>query len=373
MKKWLKRILKWASMAFAALLLLGIVGLFIAYWMSDNDCEERRASTPRNPMRAAQQCDYGGPEQIHVEHTEKPVPGDDEILVRVAAAALNFGDVYKMRGPMMARPMIGLRRPGMTRMGADFAGTVEAVGKNVTEFQPGDEVFGGRVGAMSEYLVVRADRAVVKKPANVSFEQAASVGVAGVTALQALRDHAKVQPGEKVLINGASGGVGTFAVQIAKALGAEVTAVASTRNQELVRALGADHAIDYTREDFTQGQERYDVIIDIAAHHDFSALRRALKSTGRYVLVGAVPNRSALGPLGRVAKMKVYSWFVEQPFIFFVARLNKADLEALRGMMEAGKLKPSIDRRYPLEQIAEAMGYMEEGHARGKVVVTVAE
>jgi NADPH:quinone reductase-like Zn-dependent oxidoreductase len=324
-------------------------------------------------MRAAQQCEYGGPEQIQVEHTEKPVPRDDEILVRVAAAALNFGDVYKMRGPYLIRPMVGLRRPGMTRLGADFSGTVEAVGKNVTGFQPGDEVFGGRVGAVSEYLVVRADRAVVKKPTNVSMEEAGAVGVAGVTALQALRDHAKVQPGEKVLINGASGGVGTFAVQIAKALGAEVTAVASTRNQELVRALGADHAIDYTREDFTQGAERYDVIVDIAAHHDFSALRRALKPTGRYVMVGAVPKRSWVAPVDRVAKMKIYSWFVEQPFIFYVARLNKADLEVLRGMMEAGKLKPAIDRRFPLEQIADAMRYMEEGHARGKVVITVAE
>jgi NADPH:quinone reductase-like Zn-dependent oxidoreductase len=367
------KVLRWTAKALALMLALGVVALFIAYWRSDNDCEERRASAPKNPMRAAQQCDYGGPEQIHVEHTEKPAPSDDEILVRVAAAALNFGDVYKMRGPYMARPMIGLRRPGMTRMGVDFAGTVEAVGKNVTGFQAGDEVFGGVRGAVGEYVLVRADRAVVKKPANVSLDEAGAVGVAGVTALQAVRDHAKVQAGEKVLINGASGGVGTFAVQIAKALGAEVTGVASTRNQELVRALGADYVIDYSREDFTQGAERYDVIIDIAAHHDLSALRRALKPTGRYVLVGAVPNRSALGPLGRVAKMKVYSWFVEQPFIFFIARLNKADLEALRDMMEAGKLKPSIDRRYPLEQIGDAMRYMEEGHARGKVVVTVAE
>src|SRR5438128_8923738 len=288
LKRILKRILKWTSVAILLALFMGIFALFIAYWRSTNDCG--RTAAPKNPMKAIVYCDYGLA-NLKLEEVEKPVPNDDQILVRVRAASVNPYDWHFIEGtPKIMRAMgVGLRKPKDTRVGVDFAGTVEAVGKNPAaagQFKPGDEVFGGKGGAFADYVCPRAGRAVALKPANITFEQAASVNIAGITALQALRDKGKVQSGQKVLINGASGGVGTFAVQIAKSLGADVTGVCSTRNVDLVRSLGADHVIDYTKEDFTKGDQLYDVILDNVTNHSLLECRRALKPKGAYVLIG---------------------------------------------------------------------------------------
>src|SRR5216110_1459572 len=286
LKRSLKRILKWTSVAILLALFVGIFALFIAYWRSTNDCG--RTAAPKNPMKAIIYCDYGLA-NLKLEEVEKPVPNDDQILVRVRAASVNPYDWHFIEGtPKIMRAMgVGLRKPKDTRLGVDFSGTVEAVGKNVTQFKPGDEVFGGRDGAFAEYVCPRADRAVALKPANITFEQAASVNIAGITALQALRDKVKVQPGQKVLINGASGGVGTFAVQIAKSFGAEVTGVCSTRNVALVRSIGADHVIDYTREDFTKGAQHYDLILDNVGTHSLLEYKRVLNPKGIYVMIGS--------------------------------------------------------------------------------------
>src|SRR5213080_1139895 len=249
----MKRILKWIGATILFALILAFLAGFIAYWRSANDCDHKVA--PNNPIKAIVHCEYGSPDVLKLEDIEKPVPNDNQLLVKVRAASVNPLDLT-IRGPWLIRPILGLRKPKDTRLGVDYAGTVEAVGKNVTQFKPGDEVFGGRIGALAQYICPRADRAIALKPANITFEQAASVGVAGITALQGLRDKGRVQAGQKVLINGASGGVGTFAVQIAKSLGAEVTGVCSTRNIDLVKSLGADHVIDYTRLDFTRTDQR---------------------------------------------------------------------------------------------------------------------
>jgi NADPH:quinone reductase-like Zn-dependent oxidoreductase len=255
-------------------------------------------------------------------------------------------------------------------LGVDFAGQVEAVGRNVTQFRPSDEVFGGRDGAFAEYVCVREDRAVVLKPANLTFEQAASVPVAAVTALQGLRDKGRVQPGQKVLINGASGGVGTFAVQIAKSFGAEVTGVCSTRNVAMVRSIGADHVVDYTKEDFTEGAQRYDLILDNVGNRSLLENRRVLKPKGKYIMVGG-PSGRWIDPLPRALDAFLLSRFVSQDMTMFLAELNKEDLTILRDLMQAGKVTPVIDRRYRLSEVPEAIRYLEAGHARGKVVVTV--
>jgi NADPH:quinone reductase-like Zn-dependent oxidoreductase len=272
--------------------------------------------------------------------------------------------------PYFARVEMGLRKPKAIRLGVDFAGTVESVGRNVTEFKPGDEVFGGRTGAFAEYVSVREARAVVLKPPNVTFEQAAAVPVAAITALQGLRDKGQLQRGQKVLINGASGGVGTFAVQIAKAFGAEVTGVCSTRNVKLVRSLGADRVIDYTREDFTKSGQRYDLILDNVGNHSLLDCRRALNPGGRYVIVGG-PSGRWLDPMPRALEAFVLSRFVSQDMGMFLAELNKADLNLLRDLMQAGKVRPVVDRRYRLSEVPAAIGYLEQGHARGKVVITL--
>jgi len=265
-KRILKAIVKWTSLAILLALFVGIILLFIGYWRSTNDCD-RNAAAPTNPMKAIVYCDYGL-SNLKLEDVEKPVPNDDQVLVKVRAASVNPYDWHFIEGtPKIMRLGIGLRKPKDTRLGVDFAGTVEAVGKTVTQFKPGDEVFGGRGGAFGEYICVRANRGVALKPSNLTFEQAASVNIAGITALQALRDKGKVQPGQKVLINGASGGVGTFAVQIAKSFGADVTGVCSTRNVDMVRSLGADHVVDYTKEDVAKSEQRYDVIVDNVPNH----------------------------------------------------------------------------------------------------------
>jgi len=373
LKRILKGILKWISFAILLALFVGIIALFVAYWRSTNDCDQLTVAQG-DKMKAIVYCDYGLA-NLKLADIAKPTPTEDQILVKVHAASVNPLDWHFIEGtPKIMRALgVGLRKPKDARLGVDFAGTVEAVGKNVTQFKAGDEVFGGRDGAFAEYVCPRADRAVTLKPANISFEQAASVNIAGITALQALRDKGKVQPGQKVLINGASGGVGTFAVQIAKSLDAEVTGVCSTRNLEMVRSLGADHVIDYTKEDFAKGDQRYDVILDNVPNHSLSECRRILNPQGKYVMIGGGgPNDNRwIGPFGRLIQTLVLSPFVSQKMGMMMAELKKSDLAILGDMMQSGKLKPVIDRTYKLSELPAAIAYLEEGHARGKVVITV--
>ena len=332
-------------------------------------------SANARPIKAIVYRCYGSPDVLSLENIEKPTPADDEILVRVHAASANPLDWHYMRGtPYIMRMEAGLGAPNTPRLGVDFAGTVEAVGRNVKRFKPGDEVFGGKTGAFGEYVAVREQRAVVLKPANVTFEQAASVPIAALTALQGLRDKGRIQAGQKVLINGASGGVGTFAVQIAKSLGADVTGVCSTRNLDMVRSLGADHVIDYTKEDFTKGDQRYDVILDNVANRSLSECRRVLYPDGRYVLIGGGGANEGrwLGPgLTQALKAIILSKFVSQKMGMMLGELNQKDLTALADLMESGKVTPVIDRTYKLSELPQAIQYLEQGHARGKVVIAV--
>ena len=319
-------------------------------------------------MKALVRHRYGGPGVVRVEEIDQPVLTDDRVLVHVRASSLNKADWHQLRGwPRFLRPVTrnGVLRPKTSLLGTDFAGVVEAVGKDVTDLAPGDEVFGGRNGAFAEYVSATN---LVRKPANVSFEEAATMGIAGLTALQGLRDHGVLQPGERVLINGASGGVGTLAVQIAKALGAHVTAVCGTRNVEQTRALGADRVLDYTREDFTREQERYDLIADVAGGHSWHALRGALEPDGRLVIVGAHGSR---GQLRHIAAVWLASRFSKQTVKFFVASFNKPDLQTLADMLENGQLKPVIDRTYELTEAQDAFRTFGEGHVRGKLVLTI--
>ncbi len=329
-------------------------------------------------MKAVIYTNYGPPDVLEIRDIKKPVPNDDQVLVKVRAAALNPLDWHFMEGtPYIGRLMMGgLRKPKEPRLGVDYAGTVEAVGKNPAAagwFKPGDEVFGGRIGAFAEYVCVRADRGVALKPANLTFEQAAAIPVAGLTALRGLRNKGKVQPGQKVLINGASGGVGTFAVQIAKSFGAEVTGVCSTRNVDLVRSLGADHVIDYTKEDFTKSEERYDVILDNVGTQPLLGFRRVLKPKGICVLIGGGgPNDGRwIGPLARPVKALLMSPFISQKMGMMLAKPSKDDWSILGDLMQSGKVKPVIDRTYKLSEVRQAIAYLEEGHARGKVVITL--
>jgi NADPH:quinone reductase-like Zn-dependent oxidoreductase len=367
----LKRILKWTTRVILVAFILAFLIGFVAYWRSTSECD-RKTGAPAHPMKAIVYCEYGSPDVLKFEDVEKPVPSDDQVLIKVRAASLNFLDPGLMRGPWPIRPLIGLRKPDKSRLGTDVAGVVEAVGKNVTLFKAGDEVFGVVRPSLAEYACAR-ERALVIKPANVSFEQAGSVPWAGLTALQGLRQ-ANIQPGQKVLINGATGGVGTFAVQIAKSLGAEVTAVCSTRNVELVRSIGADHVIDYTKEDFTKGDQRYDVIFDNVQNHSFSDRRRVLTPNGICVLAGI--GGAGLHPetYGRILggfKADLWSRFGSQKFVRYTTGLNKDDLKFLSDLMQTGKVTPVIDRTYKLSETAEAMRYFEAGHARGKVVITI--
>jgi NADPH:quinone reductase-like Zn-dependent oxidoreductase len=352
-------------------IVLAIVLLTLSVAVShDSPCRPARAlSGDATRMKAIVQRCYGSPAVLELEDIDKPAPADDEVLVRVRAASVNPLDWHFLRGiPYIMRLDAGFGAPTSERTGVDFAGTVEAVGRNVTRFKPGDEVFGGRTGAFAEYVVVRESRAVVPKPANVTFEQAAAVPIAAVTALQALRDHGRVRPGQKVLINGASGGVGTFAVQLAKAFGAEVTGVCSSRNVEMVRSIGADHVVDYTREDFTKGERRYDLILDMVGNHALLDLKRAVTPEGRIVIVGGEKGRW-ISPMDRPIKAFLLSPFMSQQFVKFFADLNQEDLNLLGDLMQAGKVTPVIDRRYGLSDVPAAIEYLEEGHARGKVVI----
>jgi NADPH:quinone reductase-like Zn-dependent oxidoreductase len=317
-------------------------------------------------MRAVIQTGYGSADVMELKELEKPAPGGGQVLVRVRAASLAAGEYYGMRGkPFPIRFYIGFLKPKKDFVvGLDCAGVVEAVGKDVTRFQPGDEVYGECRGSCAEYAVAK-EGGLAPKPANLSFEQAAAVPTSACTALQGLRDHGKVQPGHKVLINGASGGVGPFAVQIAKALGAEVTGVCSTRNVEMVRSIGADHVIDYTQEDFTQGEPRYDVIMDNVASHSLSATRRVLTPDG--VLV---PSSGHAG-MGWIIAAALTAVFVRQQGSPFVASTNSADLTVLAELIDSGKVASVLDKVYPLEETAEAFRYLDGGHARGKVVIAV--
>jgi len=327
-------------------------------------------------MKAIRYYRYGPPEVLELRDVDMPAVGDGDVLVRVKAASVNPLDWHFMRGaPYLVRLMAGLSRPkpSQTMLGADMAGSVEAVGKSVTGFSPGDEVFGGleERGTLAEYISVPVGAVVLEKPAGLTFEQAAAVPVAAFTALQALRDKGRVRPGQKVLVNGASGGVGTFAVQIAKALGAEVTGVCSTANVELVASIGADQVVDYTREDFTTARGRYDLLIDIAGNRSLAETRRVLVPKGVLVVVGG-PNKGRwIGPFGRTVTMLVQSPAVSQRTVSFLAHQNRDDLAVLRELLDAGRVTPVIDRTYRLNEVAEAIRYLETGHARGKVVITV--
>jgi NADPH:quinone reductase-like Zn-dependent oxidoreductase len=323
-------------------------------------------------LKAFVHKEYGRPEPgvLDLGEVDVPVPEDDQVLVRVHASSVNPVEWYGVTGPYFARIGAGLRKPKDARVGADLAGVVEAVGLEVQGLRPGDEVFGTGAAAWAKYAVARASR-VAPKPANASIEESAAVPVAGLTALQGLRDHGKVQAGQKVLINGASGGVGTFAVQLAKALGAEVTAVCSTRNVEQARALGADRVVDYTKEDFTTLGIRHDLMVDIAGSRSFLACRRALKPDATFVLVGGKMTYRGLGPLPHIAGTIVKSLFRSQKMKFFVAKITTEDLSRMRELIEAGKVRPVVERTYPLSEARDALAHFGEGHARGKFVITV--
>lgn len=365
---WTKKILGTAAL----LLVAGIAALAIAV-SRDAPCGPSVPLASGVPtMKAVVHPCYGKADVLRYEDVALPQPGDDEVLVEVRAVALNPLDWHYMTGtPYIMRLESGFGRPKSDRLGVDFAGIVAAVGPGVTRFKPGDEVLGSRFGAFAEYAVVAEGRAVVPKPSRLSFEQAAAVPVAAITALQGLRDKGRVKAGDKVLINGASGGVGTYAVQIAKALGAEVTGVSSAGNVELVRSIGADHVIDYKREDFTQGERRYDVVIDMVGNRSFREVARVLQPDGRYVIVGGPSDNRWLGALTAPLKAWLQSPFVEPTSTFFMAQTNADDMHYLARLMEEGKVMPVIDRAYPLEQVADAIDYLERGRARGKVVVVV--
>lgn len=365
-----KRLLGWTALAIP-LVLFSVV--FVAYWMSDNVCSAPRAA-PQNPVKAIVFCEYGPADVLALGDIEKPVPGDDEILVRVHAAGVNPADWHFVRGtPYLIRFLTGLRVPREIRLGLDFAGTVEAVGSNVSGLQPGDEVFGNNFGAFGEYLTVHRDGAIVRKPPGVSFAQAASAPTAALTALQALRDAGGIQSGDRVLVNGASGGVGTFAVQIAKHYGAHVTGVCSTRNLEMVRSIGADAVIDYTRENFTAGEQRYDLIIDLVGNHSLSDLRQVMTPEGTTIMVGDSDIGLWIDPLIGPVKGMIYSAFISQEFVPFITSPTQPDLGFLGELMQSGEVTPVIDRRYPLGEVPDAIRYIEQGHARGKVVILVGQ
>jgi NADPH:quinone reductase-like Zn-dependent oxidoreductase len=360
------KIATWVFILFVGAVI--VLGTVLSYNEPCASGPEDAGGTER--MRAIVYSCYGPPEVLSLEEVPRPQPAADELLVRVRAASVNPLDWHYMRGlPYIMRVASGIGAPDDTRLGVDFAGTVEAVGDGVTKFEVGDEVFGGATGAFAEYVTVRQDSAVGRKPANLSFEQAAAVPIAGVTALQALRDKGRIGPGQKVLINGASGGVGTFAVQIAKSFGAEVTGVSSTRNVELVRSLGADQVFDYTREDYTRSGQVWDVIVDMVGNHSIGANRAVLEPGGILVIVGG-PKGDWIAPIVSPVKALVIEPFVDEELVGLMARLVQEDLVILGELMAAGEVTPVIDRRYGLSEVPDAIRYSETGRARGKIVIT---
>ena len=369
----LKRLVKWTGRVLMVVFLTLIGWGLIAYWTSTNDCG-RSIPAGAGRMKAVRYCEYGTPDNVlKIEQVEKPVPNDNQILVRVRAVSLRFIDGGMLGGSVPGRLLFGLRKPKNTCPGSDFSGTVEAVGRNVTEFKPGDEVFGVKAGALAEYICVRADRAVVSKPTNVTFEQAAAIPTA-LVALQGLRDTGQVKAGQRVLINGASGGVGTFTVQIAKAFGAEVTGVCSTKNLDLVRSIGADHVIDYTKQDFTKGDQRYDVIYDLVNNRSFAERRRILKPGGICVLAGVGGSGMRKETLFNMAS-SLTAWlrsqFSAEKFVNFGVDFNKKDLGILRDLTESGKMVPALTKTYPFTETAAAYKYLETGHVQGKIAITI--
>lgn len=370
----IRRLLKWTGRVLMVVFLTLIGWGFIAYWASTNDCG-RTLSPDAERMKAIRYCEYGPADKVlKLEQVAKPVPNDNQILIRVRAVSLRFFDGGMLGGSLPGRLMFGLRKPKNTTPGSDFAGTVEAIGRNVTEFKPGDEVFGVKAGCLAQYICVRADRgAVVTKPTNVTFEQAASIPTALVS-LQGLRDTARVKPRQKVLINGASGGIGTFTVQIAKAYAAEVTGVCSTKNLDLVRSIGADHVIDYTKEDYTKGGERYDVIYDLVNNHSYAERRRVLKPGGICVIAGVGGSGMHEETFSRfvgVFTASLRSKFGQEKFVIFGVDINKADLAVLRDMTETGKILPALTKTYRFTETAAAYNYLETGHASGKIAITI--
>ena len=365
----LKRMLKWTTRVLLVVFLALIGWGVVAYWRSTNECDQNTTALV-HPMTAVRYCEYG---VVTLAEVEKPVPNDDQILIKVRAASLNSLDAYLVRDAWLVRLAAGLRKPRSTRLGRDLAGEVEAVGKNVTQFKPGDVVFGSASGTLAEY-VCNSGRVLVRKPENVSFEQAAATSLAGQTALQGLRA-GKIQAGQKVLINGATGGVGTFAVQIAKSLGAEVTAVCSARNIDLVRSIGADHVIDYTEEDYTKGDQRYDLIFDNVGNRSAAERRRVLNPKGICALAGIGGTSASSGEaVKRIIGNFTASGFgssAEQEFVSYVTKLNKEDVTLLSELLETGKIRPVIERTYKLSEAPEALRLFDQGHARGKTVITV--
>jgi NADPH:quinone reductase-like Zn-dependent oxidoreductase len=358
---------------FLAFLAVTVLVLAIALSHTSECTPAASVAAGTDTMKAVVSRCYGGPEVLEYRDVEKPKPGPNDVVVEIKAAAVNPLDYHYMRGtPYLMRLATGFSRPGDHRMGVDFAGVVVEAGDQVTKFAVGDAVFGGRSGAFAEYVVIPEDRAIAAKPDNVSFDEAAAVPIAAVTALQALRDAGRLQAGEKVLINGASGGVGTYAVQIAKALGAEVHGVCSTRNVEMVRALGADHVFDYKNENYTESDNQYDLIIDMVGNESLTANRRVLKPQGRMVLVGG-PKGNWIAPLWPPLKALLLSPFIDQEIGMMLAVLKGEDLEYLAGLMADGELRSRIDTHYPLRETAEALRYLETQRARGKVIITVQE
>jgi NADPH:quinone reductase-like Zn-dependent oxidoreductase len=324
-------------------------------------------------MKAVVYDEYGPPEVLQLREILDPQVGDGDVLIRVRAASANPLDWFAFTGtPYIARPGFGLKKPRGERLGADLAGVVEKVGSAVTTMKPSDEVFGTSKGTFAELVVAAEGKSIAPKPANLSFEEAAAIPVAALTALQALRDKGSVQPGHRVLVNGAAGGVGSFTVQIAKALGAEVTAVCSSRNVDVVRSLGADEVIDYTREDFTRGVAAYDLMIDVAGSRTWSEVKRVLRPNATVVIVGGSKTSRMLGPLGHMIRMTAGSMLDRQKTTFFISKENVADLMVLAEMAERGTIRPFVEQTYPLDRISEAMTYLGTGHARGKLVIVPA-
>ncbi len=370
MKSRIRKRIRWGRwILFLLVVGLGIFGFLISRNSACALPPPLAAGT--TPMNAILYRCYGPPEVLKLEQAPKPVPEDDQLLVRVHASSVNPLDWHYMRGePYIMRMQAGFGAPKDARMGVDFSGSVEQVGKSVTRFKVGDEVFGGASGAFGEYVTVRESRGVAKKPANVTHEQAAAVPIAAITALQALRDQGQLKSGMKVLVNGASGGVGTYAVQLAKVMGANVTGVCSTRNVAMVAGLGADRVYDYKNVDFVAKGDRYDLIIDTVGNRDLRDLQKVLEPGGTAVVVGGPPG-AWLGGLKIPLKILFYKPFADGEFKFFLAKLDQKDLEYLASLMESGRLKSVIDKTYPLAEVSAAVGYVEEGHARGKVVIKV--
>lgn len=351
------------------LVAIAVLALVLSY---ESDCAPMPGvAEGAATMKAAIYRCYGSPDAVEIVDVEKPVPAAGEVLVKIHFASVNPLDWHYLRGsPYFMRLEAGIGAPDDIRLGVDFSGVVEAVGENVRRFEPGDAVFGGRTGAFAEYLVVPESRAIVHKPDRLTFEEAAAVPIAALTALQALRDKGNVRAGQTVLINGASGGVGTFAVQIAHSYGAEVTGVCSTRNIDLVRSLGADHVIDYTTDDYTTLGKRYDVIIDMVGNHSPSENRKAMQPGGTLVIVGGAKG-DWIAPIMQPLKSMVYGRFVDEEFKLLLASMDHDDLEILARLMKQGEVTPVVGSRYPFAELADALRYSEEGHARGKIVVSM--